>query len=475
MNLRLYDIFGYLLKWKYRIVAVVILAFFAARYYVGTIQTSNGQVVIRYNDDSVSAEGKFPDGSTFDQYHIASPEVLQNVINHLGLKSSVETLRRRIDVSPIVPNSVQEMKAAKTKDGEEYSYYPDTFMITLSGRGGQPAYKVRELLETITFKYLDYYSEEYNEFAAITNALAELDVDSYDYIELAEIMENNIKQIITRLSSYKSADDTFRSTGTGYSFQDLIYEYEHLRQFDIPLIYADIYSGKISKNPQRLKELYMQRHNEAVLKQKNFEDTAKMTKQKMDSFSKANKEVPNAYNYKSNTSNNDDLEILDGVYDEKARRATSKTTYDTLIENYTNQCISANDAKLDAAHYKKIAEIFASPAPGSVDAEQLTAEIKQSINTTAERMKSLYTKLAATISDYNDYSTQKHISLLTGVKCYDNVNASLYELVAIVISGGGMVLIALVMEIMKAYKKEHERENGGDSDDGGAADADGEA
>ena len=90
-------------------------------------------------------------------------------------------------------------------------------------------------------------------------------------------------------------------------------------------------------------------------------------------------------------------------------------------------------------------------------------------------MKSLYTKLAATISDYNDYSTQKHISLLTGVKCYDNVNASLYELVAIVISGGGMVLIALVMEIMKAYKKEHERENGGDSDDGGAADADGEA
>ena len=119
MNLKLYDIFKSLYRWKYRIVAVVILAFFAARLYVGTIQSSSGKVLIQYNDESIS-NGTFPDGSEFDQYQIASPEVLQNVINALGLTDTVETLRRRIDVSPVIPNAVQELQKAKNRTEERH-------------------------------------------------------------------------------------------------------------------------------------------------------------------------------------------------------------------------------------------------------------------------------------------------------------------------------------------------------------------
>lgn len=454
MNIRLFDIFKSLFKWKYRIIAVIILSYFAARYYVGTIQSSSGQVILKYNDACIS-EGTFPDGSTFDQYQIASPEVLQNVINTLGLSDTVEALRRRITVSPIVPSSVQELQAAKAKDGEEYTYYPNTFMVSYYGSGNQPAYKIRELLETITFKYLDYYSEAYNEFAHINNALARGSIESFDYIESTEIMDDNVNEIISALEKYNGIDGGFRSTVTGYSFRDLIYEYEHLREFDIPKLYADIYAGKISKNPERLTELYMQRYNEAVLKQKNFEETAAMTKSKMDAFSAANKEVPNAYNYKRNDTNNDDLEILDNIHNNGVTKTTSKTTYDTLIENYANQSISANDALLEAQHCKKIADIFSGSTPKNVDTAALTGEIETTISTAADKMQKLYTSLSATISDYNDYSTQKHLSLLTGVKCYDNVSASLYEMVAIVLSGGFMVVLAIASEIVAIYKKEN--------------------
>lgn len=465
MNLKLFDIFKYLLKWKYRIIAVVILAFFAARLYVDRIQTSSAKVIIKYNDEEIS-DGKFPNGEAFDQYQIASPEVLQNVINSLGLDDSVETLRRRIDVSPIISSAVQELKAAKAKEGEEYVYNPDTFIITYSGKGDQPAYKVRELLETLAFKYVDYYSESYNTFAAINNAIADDNLDSYDYIEVTEVMENNIKEIISGLEKYKAADEKFRSTGTGYSFQDLIYEYEHLQESDIPTLYAQIYEGKISKNSARLIELYRQRANEAVLKQKNFEETAAMTKTKMDSFSEANKELPNAYNYKNNNQNNDNLAILDGVYDEGIQRSLSKTTYDTLIENYTNQLISANDAYLESLHYQKIADIFAQEVAEGVDTQTLQGNVEKEIGESIEKMKTLSSALSATVADYNDYSAQKHISLLTGVKCYDNVSASLYEMIAVVMAGVGMVLLALTLEIMKAYKKEQEcRKETADAED----------
>lgn len=457
MNLKLFDIFKTLLKWKYRIIAVVILAFVGARFHVDRIQTSSAKVIIKYNDEAVS-KGEFPDGEAFDQYQISSPEVLQNVINTLGLSDSVEALRRRIDVSPIISSSVQELKAAKAKEGEEYEYNPDTFIITYSGKGDQPAYKVRELLETIVFKYVDYYSESYHAFAAINNALADENLEDYDYIEVTEIMENNIKEIISGLEKYKAADANFRSTGTGYSFQDLIYEYDYLQKSNIPTLYAEIYEGKISKNSPRLVELYRQRENEALLKQKNFLDTAEMTKTKMDSFSEANKELPNAYNYKNNNQNNDDLAILDGVYDDGKQRSVSKTTYDTLIENYTNQLISANDAYLEAMHYKKIADIFETGLETNVDTGKLQESIEEEIQKTVKKMKTLSESLSATVDDYNDYSTQKHISLLTGVKCYDNVSASLYKLIAVFMAGVGMVILALATEIMKAYKKEQKKE-----------------
>ena len=453
MNLKLVDIFKYLLKWKYRIIAALILAFFASRMYVNTIQTSVGKVVIKYNDSDIS-EGKFPDGSEFDQYHIVSPEVLQNVINTLGLDDSVNSLRRCIDVSPIVPSSVDELRAAKAKDGEEYEYNPDTFIVSYWGKKDQMAYKVRELLETLTFRYIDYYSESYNNFASINNSLADDKFDTYDYIEATEIIENNIDVVISKLKNYMGSDSAFRSTGTGYSFQDLIYEYEHLKNSDVPSVYAKVYEGKISKNTERLVEVYRQRAEEAALKQKNFEETAQMTKTKMDSFSDANKELPNAYNYRRSGQNNDDLEIIDGVYDDGTRRAASKTTYDTLIENYTNQLISANDAYLESEHCKNVAEIFAGGKNENVDTEKLTEDVKNELSALEEKMKSLYTALSDTLDDYNDYNTQKHISLLTGVKCYDNVSTMLYELIAVVITGTLMIMLALALEIIKAYKKE---------------------
>ena len=125
-----------------------------------------------------------------------------------------------------------------------------------------------------------------------------------------------------------------------------------------------------------------------------------------------------------------------------------------MIENYTNQLISANDAYLESEHCKNAAEIFAGGKNENVDTEKLTEDVENELSALEEKMKSLYTALSDTLDDYNDYNTQKHISLLTGVKCYDNVSTMLYELIAVVITGTLMIMLALALEIIKAYKKE---------------------
>ena len=90
---------------------------------------------------------------------------------------------------------------------------------------------------------------------------------------------------------------------------------------------------------------------------------------------------------------------------------------------------------------------------------ELTQNVEQAIDTATKEMETLYDTLSATIDDYNDFNTKKHISLLTGVKCYENVSTSLYKMIAIVLSGGLMVLLAIALEIIKAYQREKEQED----------------
>jgi len=126
MNISIWDIFKYLFKWKFVIAISVVIAAVLAYMYVDNKQSYNSTVIIQLNDKSIQ-NGNAPDGTVYDYYEIVSPNVLTEVIEELSLKKTVDSLRERVTVTPIIPESEKEIQKSKEKDGEKHEFFPSTF------------------------------------------------------------------------------------------------------------------------------------------------------------------------------------------------------------------------------------------------------------------------------------------------------------------------------------------------------------
>lgn len=463
MKFSIWDIFKYIFKWKFVIAVTVLVSFLISVAYIELFQSYNAQVVIRYNDSSIS-RGKTPDEKDFDPYEIVSPDVITAVINDLSLSDTVDSIRSRVTISSIIPEAEIKIKAAKLEKGEEYVYIPNTFSVSYEGKIGASESKSRDILDSLLQNYLDFYQENHAAQAHINDVSFDGDLGDYDYIEIAEIIGNRIDSTISSLEGYQLQDKNFRAPSTGLTFADIKSEYTHLQDYKVSNLFADIYRGQITKNKPLLIEKYTERKENFELKQKDFEARAELTKSRMDKFAEANKDVPNSYNNNTNK-NNDNLAIIDDVHSDTygSKQLKTETTYDTLIQSYISYSTAANNATLDAEHCVSVIEKFSIELDGTVDSSALTKSVEEQIVDIKDEMAQLYANLSKTIDDYNDKTAASHIDLLTGIQYYAAKSQGLYTILIVAVGTALSVFCAIAYEFAKAYisiRKKETEENG---------------
>ena len=450
MSLTIWDLFKFIYKWKIAIAVAVLISIFATYGYVNSHQTYNSTAILQLNDSCI-LDGNTPDGTKYDYNEIVSPNVLTDVIDELSLKKTVDSLRTRITITPIVPSTEKEIKEAKEKDGEKYEYFPNTFSITYAGKIGESPNQTRSILEAVVDNYIAFYNQKYAQIASINDVAYSEEMGNYDYIDMAEMMSENVDDIITTMEGYASRDESFRSTSTGFSFADLAKEYKYLEEFNISGIYSDIYRGQITKDKSLLIRRYTQKKEYYMLERINFLDGADVAKTRMDSFSVANENVPNAYN--TTTENNDDnLAIIDQVHEDHASK-NSTTTYDNLINSYVDNCVGANNLLVKANYCDAVIAKFTAPADETVNTEELTDKIVKNLNGTKSRLTELNKIANSVISDYNNYSSTAHVSPLTGVNYYTTISLAIYLVLVVFIVGFMSVIGVLTYEIIRAFNK----------------------
>lgn len=455
MNISVWDLFKYIFKWKFIICVVVIAAVLCGYVYVQRGQTYSATAIIRLNDSCI-LEGKAPDGKVYDSYEIVSPNVLTEVIEELALSKTVDSLRTRITVTPIIPETEKEIRESKEKTGEKHEYYPNTFSVTYVGRGGEDTQQVRDILESVVNNYIEFYTDKYAKLASINDIAYSEEMGNYDYIDMAIMLSDNVENIETTLNGYHGNASKFRSTSTGLTFGDLAKEYKYLQNFRIAGVFTEIYSKQISKNKELLIESYTHKKEQYLTERESFLNAAEIAKNRMDSFSVANKEVPNAYN-ETTEHNNDDLEILEELHDE-INPYNTVTTYDDLMTTYIDSCIAANNLYLKAQQCDTVIAEFTSPMEVYVDQAEAQTKISEDIKDINKKFSELNKTANLIVSDYNAYSSAAHVSPLTGVNYYANMSAALYMLLAGAISGFLMVIVAITVELVRAIKKKKETE-----------------
>lgn len=463
MKYSIWDLFKYIFKWKFVILAVVLISFLISVAYIELFQSYNAQTIIRFNDSSI-ARGKTPDEKDFDPYEIVSPDVITAVINDLSLSDTVDSIRSRVTIESITPETEIKIKAAKLEDGEEYSYIPNTFSISYQGKVGASKSSSRDILDSLLQNYLAFYQENHAAQAYINDVSFDGDLGDYDYIEIAEIISNRIDSTISSLEAYQLQDKEFRAPSTGLTFTDLKSEYTHLQDYKVSNLFADIYRGQITQNKSLLIEKYTARKENFELEQKDFAARAELTKSRMDKFAEANKDVPNSYN-NTTGKNDDNLAIIDDVHSDTygSRHLKTETTYDNLIQKYVSYSKAANNASLDAEHCVSVIEKFSVELDGTVDNSALTASVEEQIVDIKDEMAQLYANLSKTIDDYNDKTAASHIDLLTGIQYYAAKSQGLYTILIVAVGTALAVFCAIAYEMIKDYfsttKKEVE-ENG---------------
>ena len=106
----------------------------------------------------------------------------------------------------------------------------------------------RNVLDAVLTNYFKYYSETHVDSELFPNNASNVSVANYEYIDCVEILRNNANESVAYLR--KKADEKygFYSVRSGYSFSDLVSEYEYPTQNTLNDLYAYIVNHKLVRD-----------------------------------------------------------------------------------------------------------------------------------------------------------------------------------------------------------------------------------
>lgn len=240
-------------------------------------QLSSSPVSLIEFNYSGAENGLTPDGKKFDVNSIKNPTVVEMALTKMGYPLEyVESVRNAISIEGIVPaEAIDEIfvyKAAYEKTGGlqaaqamlNVDYFPTQYRITFNFAntpfGDDDAAKV---INTVLECYRDYFFETYGYNDAIGNASLAVDYSDYDYLVAVDTYSETLRTLQRKVTSMGRSDRTnFRSTQTGYTFEDLESAVETVLSYDTDTLVAYILSNSVVRDKDGMISFYEYRLDE---------------------------------------------------------------------------------------------------------------------------------------------------------------------------------------------------------------------
>jgi GGDEF domain-containing protein len=451
-----FQILRYLKKVLPFIIVFCLLATYAVYYKLSVSNSYIASEVIHYNDANAE-KGLTPTGDKLDVNEIRSSAVMSKVVDKMGLNGiySVDSLISRLDITPIADQDKVAQKEAKLEEGEEYVYEPSTFIVSFAATSYEGPDFARTILDETLDVYFELFSQNYVNVAPANNTIDNINKNDYDYIEMMELIDTSIDSTVNTLYQRIDQNAYFRSTETGASFNDLVNEFNYLRQVKVSAIFSDIYKYQITKNKSVLISDYTTRI-----------DNNNISNQKEESIVKDVVDVIDAYVKKMRESGNTNITyeyILDNVHEKNLQDFPSDqtVTYDELIYSWRDHSENREHSIIDSAYCNYILDTFSScsgKCKGECKGSTLTCaelsyenysdiklNVEKNIDELLSELTNLYSITTKTNNEYNKYVGASYISVLSSASVKESVNVVLYTAIAffflmIVCCGGAIVL-----------------------------------
>ena len=423
--MREFQLLRYLSKGKWIIFIVALLGASWVYFYANAQQVYTATTVIRYANDAIE-DGLTPNGSKLDVNEIYSSTVIKGAIEDLGLSCSVDEVRSKIKVRAIIPEEEDEKKEAAISKGEDYSYFPTDYIITLEADSDKSRTYAGNLLDAVIKNYYMFYSERYVDQLILPNNAGNIRANDYDYIECAEIIQESVKSIDDFLLQKRSAYPDFRASATGYTFSDLENIYSYISNNKVPELYASILRGKFTKDNALLLKKQKDRIESLEINLANNQEKYERLKYLIENYSeKGINSTKNATQDASNESTGSTIIMDVDGYD---RDLNVITTYDDLIQEYVQIDQSLQYDEIDKAHTEYLYSVFVDNKHNQV----LNDAIDQEIDELVTMLNKEYAVVKATARELNEYIGASYLNILNSVVTSQKVNVKLYLVLALV-------------------------------------------
>ena len=294
------------------------------------------------------------------------------------------------------------------------------------------------------------------------NPVSDITTKGYDYLEMAEVMDDTLTSITDHLADKVQWNGEFRSSRTGYSFQDLKDEFELIRDVEVRQLFSEILAGKITRDRDLLLEKYKNRNNNLTISNSAASFEIDRIKGIIGAYEDAMGEFGTPVVNEQGESVGDTLQnsVLPDVYDdwnkdEDGNWAPVDRTaeYDVLLEKYIEDRTLYEHNVIDSDYNNYILSVFASaPASSSQTAQD---QIQTEIARLAKEINDLQSVYYETNDEYNEYLGAQNIMMLSSVRVTERFPILIFTILIVVIFGAlgcaGAALFGRIEDFIEYY------------------------
>lgn len=242
---------------------LAVCAGFLAAAVITLIQGSLGgksyaSAVVVFSFDGIE-KGLDPNGGLFDVNQIKSTLVINHALEELSWTDrDVDEIRANIKLTGVIPDSVKQQIAVintVAEDAAEYytniedlDYFPSRYTVTLQRCRGMSGSETKELLDAILLSYRKYFMDSYADTSVLGTALSVMNIESYDYLQAADMIENEIDTMQAYVKAKQEEAPDFRANVTGLSFSDLAGSIDAIKQLDLNNFVSFVQSNNLTKD-----------------------------------------------------------------------------------------------------------------------------------------------------------------------------------------------------------------------------------
>ncbi|MCI9146841.1 MAG: GGDEF domain-containing protein [Hungatella sp.] len=461
------DVFRYLKKYRGFIAGISVLAgvvfFLIAQFY---IQQYTAATVIEYTG-AQAEDGLSPDGTKIDTTEIYATNLVAQAMKKLDIpytEATTDDIRMNIHVEPIITEEDLLVQQAKLDNNEkDYEIKPTRHLITFNCGVKAGKDYPRKVLNQILQEYASYYGKTHVNTSLAANPVSDITSKGYDYLEMAEVMDDTLLNITDHLSDKVNWNGEFRSSKTGRSFQDLYDEFKFIKQVEIRQLFSEILAGRITKNRDVLLDKYQNRNN-------NLDISNKAATFEIDRI----RGIIGAYegamgDFGTPSVTDEDGETVEGtlqnsvlpdVYDDWNRdedgnwQPVDRTAeYDQLLMRYIEDRTLFEHNLIEKEYNDYILSVFNGAA--SVSSQDDQVRIQQEIERLAQKINALQTVYYETNDEYNDYLGAQNIVMLSSVRVTERFPIFVFTILIVVIFGAlgcaGAALFGRIEDFIEYY------------------------